>query len=438
MHTTVIPLEIISSIIDILAKDGQLEVLKDLSPVCSFFRDQCRKHLFATIAIEEDGDLEVGESQNLPSILQFTTLISEHPGVAAHIRCLILINPADGGDDQAGLPEALSKLTNLSTLEIRLKSEFWSDILSECIQALSQHASFQHLILDDVAQFPINVIMAIPRLQHLELIAVELIEEEPLNPDSESIYLKSLAMTAFEDLEDGEPGTALELMKPNGDFYIDLSKLESFRFLAASQDSANHVSRFFQSHRIASLKEMSFSISRFLDDEERRYNYTQALQSWILPQQKTLRVLEFHSFALDLRDDPYLGLCQTLDLLEAENALTSLRVAITVSAFNRSEDVDIFGEQWRSLCNVLNKPGWKSLTEVSLRILGIGCSPRAQFAKLSSYFEPLTNSSKHFHFKLMLDHTPKEDIDEGDRRMSRLISEFVAVAPSIAILPSLI
>ncbi|KAF9050353.1 hypothetical protein BJ165DRAFT_1457886 [Panaeolus papilionaceus] len=428
MINPIIPLEIISSIIDLLARNGPLSDLKTLSTVCSFFRDQCRKHLFETITLEENGDQEVGESSSLPSIAQFTALMANFPGVAPWIRYLTLIRPTDGEDDQEELPEALVKLTKLSTLEIRLQSDSWSELLSECVQVLSKHSSFQALILNDVAQFPINLLITLTHLRHLELIGVEIIEEGPLDDSLSSVCLKSLAVTAFEDFEDGENGTALELRKPNGEFFVDISGLESLMFLAIDQDSVDHVTCLLESQGVKFLRRLSIGISAFEDGEGEAFDYSSALQSWVLPNGNTLTTLEFHSRVINSQEDPYLGLCRVLDLMAPANKLTTLKVVVALPTV--LDDAGVLGEQWRALCDVLNKPGWDSLRLVTLRVLIMNSSLRQEFSKLIDYFEPL--SSKRFDFKLRLG---SSTVDDSDSSMSRMVSQLAAVAPSISIVP---
>ena len=85
--SSVFPLEIEETILDLLAKDDEgHSALKTCSLVCQAFLPICRKHIFGSIVIN-DHNVMVSQ-RTLPTIHAFERLLRETPEIADYIRKL--------------------------------------------------------------------------------------------------------------------------------------------------------------------------------------------------------------------------------------------------------------------------------------------------------------------------------------------------------------
>ena len=113
MTSSIIPLEIEEKIIDLLAKDDKrYSTVKSCSLVCRAFLPLCRKHIFASIVLNDT------HSQSPTTTRQLERLLSKSPDIAHYIRKLDYTISVDDFTSPA-IQECLKRITKLQSLEIR-------------------------------------------------------------------------------------------------------------------------------------------------------------------------------------------------------------------------------------------------------------------------------------------------------------------------------
>lgn len=117
----------------------------------------------------------------------------------------------------------------------------------------------------------------------------------------------------------------------------------------------------------------------------------------MLPNRRKLISLEVMSIIHEGITDPYSGLFTTLNKLESENVLTSLKVVVSISCIFGDLGNWSFGKEWKVLTTVLLKPGWKHLKSVWIIVMLNGITSEGVY-KLNKMFKPL--SSRPFETKV--------------------------------------
>ncbi|PPQ65563.1 hypothetical protein CVT24_010826 [Panaeolus cyanescens] len=400
-----LPLDIVAEIIDILAETKDWETLKTFSTLCSFCRDQCRKHMFSSITIGEDTDDwdEENEAFPMPEILKFVALTKDHPQVLGYIRHLYIINPTRYVD-QVALPHVFPLLVNLSSLEIHIyeEHEWWSPHLTKSLEALSGLPSFERLSLHGIKTFVIHNLAPLYQLRHLELDHVDLVDMYSPAIQYPPMRLQSLVHIDFDEYDYDPKIHTLKAKREDGQFLLDLSELEELHLSPfINTTSLQQASEVIQCHNVQHLKQLSLGIEYRGDNELDPYEDARCLQGIILPQRHSLKKLVFCSRYGDLagHQDPYSTLIAVLNELEPDNVLTSLEVTIYIIRI-LFHDVSMKRSLWKPLSDVLTKPGWKHLSSVSLKVWTFEEDLQRESKKLHDYLKPL--SEQPFKFTLNL------------------------------------
>lgn len=145
-----VPFEIFEYIFDVLAHDdATLSTIKTCSLVSPYFLPLARKHIFASITLNDTSPRKLS-----PTSLMFEGLISVTPEIANHIHKLdYTVHYHDIAIK--GLPSALKKITNLQSLVIK-KAQFSArngKPLKEALLYLLSLPTLSHLSLNSINDF---------------------------------------------------------------------------------------------------------------------------------------------------------------------------------------------------------------------------------------------------------------------------------------------
>ena len=165
--SSVFPLEIEQTILDLLAEDDKgHSALKTCSLVCHAFLPICRKHIFGSIVIN---DYNVMVSQRtLPTIHAFERLLRETPGIADYIRkfdCTLQItnfaNPS--------IQESLKRISRLEFLTVRHHLDWSNNLVRPALLHLLHLPTLTHFNMINMTNFVVSDLFPCVNLKYLDI-----------------------------------------------------------------------------------------------------------------------------------------------------------------------------------------------------------------------------------------------------------------------------
>ena len=361
--SSVLPFEIIALIIDIVGENNDADLLKELALVSHSFNQICSKHLFATVELHEvDRDYRRGVA---PSKKGFVKLLRSRPDVVKHIRKLTYtfqllgLSPSNPGfsDGQllsSILPNLLRTISHLNCLTIISATFDWNTMDSSLTSA------FLYL-------------MHLPTINHIDL---SYIQNFPLSSFTPSANLHRLDISRFDGLEEevsSEIVILSEMIPKIREFHTLQSPLVTTRLLHAKNQDGQPAFDF------TDLRRLSIC---FGDEQNIRYLLQNAkllekLHLSVGSGQSALRLYDILSsstgtfktldFSVSIYNSslPLGRLCEGLDGMAEHNMLEALSFDILV---DEGETEDFVGSQVQRVEEVLIKPGWSALRQVSFKI----------------------------------------------------------------------
>lgn len=193
---SVLPLEITEKIISILTDDdSSLSSTRAFALVCHEFHHLCRKHIFASIFLNNKQPPWVNNA--ITPMLQ--QLLDTTPEIADYIRNLAYaIHPDDIND--ISLLQTFRKITRLKFLCIRLSSGFnlsWiNNPLRPALLHLLHLPTLLHFRLVQVEDFLVSDLAPCINLEHFEFSNIKVFEANDVsvsNPPNSSIRLRQIS-----------------------------------------------------------------------------------------------------------------------------------------------------------------------------------------------------------------------------------------------------
>ena len=238
-HWTVLPLDVIDLIIDIIAEKKDTDLLKELALISHSFLQICNKHIFSTVELHSaNPELDVASSKK-----GFIKLLKTRPNVVKYIRKLRYITEDDGfyeidedgqrpfpssdnEDDLLSpvLPNLLRTIPLLNCLKIcapkeTLKSD-WNKLnssLSSAFLHLIHLPTMNHIDISFIVDFPLSILTSSVNLCRLDMshlwhfvpheedriVQMKMMPEIRELHTSESYFLTSILLHAKK--QDGRP-----------------------------------------------------------------------------------------------------------------------------------------------------------------------------------------------------------------------------------------
>ena len=363
--SSVLPFDIIVLIIDIVGENKDINLLKELALVSHSFLQTCSKHLFATISLRDAGP----RNHFASSKKGFVKLLRSRPDVVKYIRKLtyeVGYNNSDPENDDRLLspilPIFFGTISRLNCLTIAPSSLLdWNTLDSSLTSA------FLHL-------------MHLPTINHVDL---SFIQNFPLSSLTPSVNLHRLdllfMMRRTEQLEeDGSPEIVQSDMPKIREFHTSASALLTRKLLLAKWPDGRPAFNFMD------LRRLSMSVARSEDEQSIRYLLQNAklleklhlsvargqslvgLHDILFPSARTLKVLDL---TVSLYDDsvgvPLAWLCEELEAMAGHNMLEVLSFEVQV---DDDETEDFIGPIMQKMEEILVKPGWSALRQVSFNV----------------------------------------------------------------------
>ena len=374
----VLPFDIFALIIDIVGENKDTDLLKRLALVSHSFLQICSKHLFATIELHDAYLDQLASSKK-----GFVKLLRSRPDVVNYIRkltykvtykydnCPLSISQFTAylseSEDDPILINLLRTISRLNCLKITTLYQHW-DILDSSLTSALLH------------------LMHLPTINHIDL---SYIKNFPLSSLTPSVNLHRLDIN---DLRLGYPEiiVPLEMMPKIREFHVSESSRVTAKLLHAKTQDGRPAFNFMD------LRLFKFTISFNEDVHITRYLLQNAklleklhlilrrpggsLVGLLSPGAHSIKFLNLTVFLY--RSLPLLaGVSEELEAMAGHNMLEGLSLEVHVH-----DDIteDFIGSTIERVENVLAKPGWSALRQVSFEVKILGWRDAKLFEALQS------------------------------------------------------
>ena len=362
----VLPFDIITLIIDIVGENEDTDLLKELSLVSHSFFQICSKHLFAAI--------ELDDAANSSSKRGFVKLLKSRPEVVKYIRKLkykfggnqpfsvpVPTSPSCVDDDRLLsfiFPNFLQSIPHLNCLIIKAWSLNWKKLDSSLTSALL------HL-------------MHLPTINRIDL---AFIQNFPLSNLIPCVNLLRLNIEhTYEDDDDSFDIVQSEVMPKLREFYSSESSVLTRKLLHSKMQDGR------PAFNLMNLRRLSSYVDDFGAKSNIRYLLQNAklleelhlrndgrsivgLHDILSPIACTLKVLHlascfFFRHSIIEVSTPARQLCEELEAMAEHNVLEALTCEIIMNCID-----DFIGTIIQNVGEVLVKPGWSALRQVSFEV----------------------------------------------------------------------
>ena len=357
----VLPFDVISLIVDIIGETKDKNSLKELSLVSHCFVQICRKHLFATVKLHSaHSQLKLASSKR-----GFAKLLKSTPDVINYIRELTYeVCDETGSDDHLVSPMILSNflptVSRLNYLRITASHRDWNRLDS------SMTSAFLHL-------------MHLPTVNHIDL---SYIANFPLSSFTLSVNLLRLDLDNAlwggggyffdENLKSGMAESMPKIREFRTSYSTHLTK----KLLHAKRQDGQPAFNFMD------LRRVSLSFDHPEDEQNIRYLLQNAkllekLRLKVFSEQSIVGILSLNGCTLKVlhlsvclhNGGSLTGLCEELEAMAGHNMLEALSLEIFITTiYHIHHTVDFVGSKIQEVENVLVKPGWSALRQVSLEL----------------------------------------------------------------------
>ena len=348
----ILPFDIFSLIIDIAGENEDTSLLKELVLVSHSFHQICIKYLFANVELH-DVDLDYFTS----SKKGFIKLVKGRPNVVNYIR-KITYKVSHNNNSDLLLSPMLSNFfpttSRLNCLAINASNFRWNELDSSLTSA------FLHL-------------MSLPTMNHIDLSNIQNFPLSSLTSSVNLLRLDILRLTCrkhFDHEEDNFIKTVQSEMMPKiREFHTSGSCLLTKKLLPV--------------FNFMDLRHLSVSLSHFKHEPNIRYLLQNAkllerlhlsvgngvsFMGLLSTSARTLKVLDLTVYLYQSYHNPPLaGLCEELEAIAGHNMLEALSFEVLVYDF-RVYSQDSVRSAIQKVEDVLVKPGWSTLRQVSFKI----------------------------------------------------------------------
>ena len=362
----VLPFDIIALIIDSVGENNDTNLLKELALVSHFFLHICNGHLFATVELHGAIPMRHASSKK-----GFVKLLRSKPDVVKYIRNLTYsieydhvqspqLSPHhlnfDNDDNLLSpiLPNFLRTIPHLNCLKINASLLNWNVLnpsLTSAFLHLMHLPTINHIELAFMRNFPLASL--VPSINLLRLDLCHLIDDARLEGD-----------------DSPEFAVQSEIVPKIREFRISNSSVLTTKLLNARMQDGR------PAFNVKDLKRLKMPVLWTNDEENIRYLLQNAksleklqltigrrLHDILSLSARTLKVLVL---SISLYSD-ILALWEELDTMAGLDMLESISFRVLVNGPDTNSE-GFIGPTLQKMEEVLMKPGWSALKEVSVKI----------------------------------------------------------------------
>jgi len=355
---TMVPLDVIEIIMEILAGNNDVASLKTCSLACRAFSGVCQKHIFSSI------ELNSTKRPSKQPARRFKRLLDKNPSIAGYVRSLDYVSHFDS---QRG-PPILQRLHRVNNFTFGFNDyetfmegkQDWEKIrpsLKSSLATFIQSNSIVELSLLNIKNLPVTILMYFPHLLRLGLQNVS-VADIPLPkgfykpkkaPNLVSIWIRNSSL-----------GPIRKYLQPGVTPILDLTRLEDLSVVLEDGRTGIDVIK----HILMpseNLKSLSFSGA--YPDLDFMGNFASVLTSGSL---KTLKTVKVFPMLETEETDPYIHFTQELEQIAGKNVLETLLFEIDIETDRRCTTES---SRWAQLDLVLSQPNaFPFLRRVELKI----------------------------------------------------------------------
>ncbi|KAF9034068.1 hypothetical protein BJ165DRAFT_1410090 [Panaeolus papilionaceus] len=382
MERAPIPNDILQEIIGALAQSSTDETqtypteVKKFATLSSFCLQEARKHIFAKVQLKT-GYTYRERCRKQSTLEEQLDFFSQHLGPLPYIRRLNLtLSSVEMLNEelQSRLFDMLIQLPHLLALDIRSigpkyirNRNQWTQIASSksirsALQILLHRSSnFRELGLWSQPDFPISDLMFATTLRRLTLDDSLLLKDEGVDMQILDVehHLENLDDLKISDRKRGRtevPSIFNSLLArgSNGELVLKFSHLKSLEVDFNDPSTFRDVSYLLKGQGCDCIESLKLNL------------YLERFNDIILPFAASLQKLSARIFIASITQDPFGGMCSTLERIQGNNVLTLLDIEVTV----QTDCPCTTGVEWRALSRVMGSADqWKSLQEVNLKVV---------------------------------------------------------------------
>ena len=356
----VLHFDIFSLIIDIAGENEDTNLLKELALVSHSFHQICSKHLFATVDLHDKNSDSVASSKK-----GFVKLVKIRPNVINYIRKLMYKVDHNHHDDHL-LSPILSNfhptISRLNCLAIDASYLAWNTLDSSLTSAfvhLMSLPTINHIDLSRIGYFPLSSLTSSVNLLRLDISFLRLFDYH-----GEDNFFKTFQSEMMPKIREFNTTGSYQLTKK----LLDVKGQDGrpvFNFMDLRHLSMSIIS-FEDKRSIKCLLQNAKLLERFhLSVESGR-----SLGGVLSTCTPTLKVLELSVSLYHYGVPRPIGLCEELEAMAGHNTLEALFLEASIeSVADVLRKLDFIGSTIQKVENVLVKPGWSALRQVSIKLL---------------------------------------------------------------------
>ena len=371
--SSVLPYDVIVQIIDNVGETNDLNLIKELALVSHSFRQICAKHLFATVYLHDDVPMRQASSKK-----GFVKLLKRRPDIVKHIRKLtykveydhrfqstrsLHTYPCDYYDDNRLspiLPDFLRTISFLNCLTITApRLVDWNIVDSSLTSAflhLMHLPTINHIDLSFIENFPLSSLTSTTSVNLRRLDISNLSLEEDDSPETVVLSGMMPRLREFNTRESSELTTKLLSAKTRDGQpalnFMDLRRLTISSFFISNEEW--NLRYLLRNSKL--IEKLHLSVGSPLGLE--------GLHDILSPSASTLKELD-----LTVRlysPGPLAELCVGLEAMAGHNILESLSIVVFADG---SETADFVGSAFQEVEEVLVKPEWFALRQVTFEVV---------------------------------------------------------------------
>ena len=364
-----LPYDIIVQIIDNVGENNDINLIKKLALVSHSFHQICSKHLFATVDLYDYLAMRHASSKN-----GFVKLLKRRPEVAKYIRNLTYRVENDGrlpydspspyyDDNRLSpfLPDALRTIPFLNCLTITApesRSVDWNTVNSSLASAflhLMHLSTINHIVLISIENFPLSSFTSSVNLRRLDIFYLNLEEDD----SPENVVLSETMPKIREFRTTGSTLLTTKLLhaeRPDGQPAFNFMDLRQLSLSSACFEDDMNLRYLLQNAKL--LEKLHLSVGPFMS--------FLGLHDMLFPIARTLKVLDL-TVSLSSDPQPIGGLYEELEAMAGhDNNLEVLSCELVADAGNETEE--LIGPIFLEMEQILVKPGWSALRQVSFKV----------------------------------------------------------------------
>jgi hypothetical protein len=369
-----LPYDVITQIIDKAGENDDITLIRELALVSHSFNQICTKHLFATVNLYDEIPMRQASSKKA-----FVKLLTRRPDVVKYIRKLTYKVECGGRFQSSSLSSTYPRFVYDDHLLSPVLPNFLRTISFLNCLTITASKLVDYNTVDSSLTSALLHLMHLPTINHIDLSSIENFPLYSLIA-SKCVNLRRLDISYLKLEDDGSPDIVIlpEVLPKFREFHTSESSLLTTKLLLAETQDRQPAFNFMDLRRL-SISSMYF----FKDEWNLRYllqNATlleklhlsiaskdtlESLHDILSPSARTLKELDLIATSYSISKSQPLGLCEELKAMAGNNMLEAFSLEVLA---NGGETEDFIGSTFQEVEEILVKPGWSALRQVSFRV----------------------------------------------------------------------